>query len=56
MKALRPHIPIIVQTAYVFDADRDLFFELGCDDYIKKPLMKDLFYQKLSHWLKIEIK
>jgi CheY-like chemotaxis protein len=55
MKDLRPHIPILVQTAYVFDADRIRFFELGCDDYIKKPLFKDIFYNKLSKLLKREI-
>jgi len=56
MKALRPNVPIIVQTAYVFDADRERFFELGCDDYISKPIKKELFYEKLGHWLNIEIK
>ena len=54
MKALRPNVPIIVQTAYVFDVDRERFFNLGCDDYISKPISKDLFYEKLSHWLKVE--
>jgi len=55
MKALRPEIPILVQTAYVFDTDRARFYELGCDDYIKKPIFKDVFYEKVSHWLKREI-
>ncbi|MCD6091920.1 MAG: response regulator [Bacteroidales bacterium] len=55
MKALRPEIPILVQTAYVFDTDRAHFYELGCDDYIKKPIFKDVFYEKVSHWLKREI-
>lgn len=55
MKALRPHIPILVQTAYVFEADRIRFFDLGCDDYIKKPLFKDIFYTKMSKLLKREI-
>ncbi len=55
MKALRPHIPIVVQSAYVFDVDRDRFFEKGCDDYMSKPLNKERFYSKLSYWLKMEI-
>lgn len=55
MKALRPNVPIIVQTAYVFDVDRERFFELGCNDYISKPINKTLFYEKLSHWLKIDL-
>ena len=56
MKALRPNIPIVVQTAYVFEEDKKRFFEIGGDDYISKPLNKDLFYAILSRWLKIEIK
>ncbi|HAG17027.1 MAG TPA: hypothetical protein DCG69_11000 [Bacteroidales bacterium] len=55
MKALRPHVPIIVQTAYVFEVDRDLFFSLGCDDYITKPIMRDQLYEKIGYWLKKEI-
>lgn len=56
MKKRRPNVPVIVQTAYVFDVDRDRFFAAGCDDYISKPISKDVFYEKLSHWLNIEIK
>lgn len=56
MKKLRPNIPIIVQTAYVFEEDKKRFFDIGGDDYISKPLIKELFYEKLSLWLKIEIK
>ena len=56
MKTLRPDIPIVVQTAYVFDEDRKRFFDIGGDDYISKPLNKELFYEILSRWLKIEIK
>ena len=55
MKALRPEVPIIVQTAYVFEVDRQRFFELGGDDYISKPINKELLYEKLSRWLKIDI-
>jgi len=55
MKAMRPHVPIIVQSAYVFDVDRIRFFEKGCDDYISKPIHKKLFYEKLAQWLKIDI-
>ncbi|MBN2236241.1 MAG: response regulator [Bacteroidales bacterium] len=55
MKALRPDVPIVVQTAYVFEADKKRFFELGCDDYIAKPINKVLFYQILSRILKIEM-
>jgi hypothetical protein len=55
MKELRPNIPIVVQTAYVFEEDKQRFFEIGADDYISKPLNKELFYEILSSWLKIDI-
>lgn len=56
MKAVRPDLPIVVQSAYVFDVDRARFFELGCDDYISKPINKELLYEILSRLLKVEIK
>ena len=56
MKALRPEIPIVVQTAYVFEEDKKRFFEIGGDEYISKPINKELFYEILSRRLKMEIK
>ncbi len=56
MKEMRPKVPIVVQTAYVFEEDKKRFFEIGADDYISKPLNKELFYEILSRWLKVEIK
>lgn len=55
MKALRPHVPIVVQTAYVFDEDRARFFRIGCDDYMAKPLNKRLFYKTISKWIDISL-
>lgn len=31
-------IPIIALTAYAYDSDRDLAMEVGCNDFITKPL------------------
>lgn len=55
MKALRPQVPIIVQTAYVFEIDRVQFFDLGCDDYITKPIIREQLYEKIGYWLKKQI-
>ncbi|MCD6179341.1 MAG: response regulator [Bacteroidales bacterium] len=56
MKKLRPDIPIVVQTAYVFEEDKKRFFDIGGDDYISKPINKELLYDILSRWLNIDIK
>jgi len=55
MKARRPEIPVVVQTAYVFNTDKDYFFQLGCDDYLKKPLNRQQLYNTINRYIQIEI-
>jgi PAS domain S-box-containing protein len=38
IKRLRPDLPIIAQTAYVFDEDKIMISSIGCDQYLAKPL------------------
>lgn len=38
IKTLKPNIPIIAQTAYAMDEEKQRCFEAGCDDYISKPI------------------
>jgi CheY-like chemotaxis protein len=38
IKSLKPQIPVIAQTANAEDGDLDLIREVGCDDYISKPI------------------
>lgn len=33
-----PHIPIVAQTAYSLNDDRDRAFEAGVDDFLAKPI------------------
>jgi len=40
IKAERPDLPIIVQTAYAMIEEKELAFAAGCDDYIAKPIRK----------------
>ena len=36
-----PNLPIIAQTAYSTDSDKQLALKHGCDDFISKPIDKD---------------
>lgn len=51
IKAIRPDIPIIAQTAYAMYNDRELCLKNGCDDYISKPLDKDVLFQKINNYI-----
>ena len=39
IKSMRPDLPVIAQTAYASEADRDKVREAGCDDFISKPIL-----------------
>lgn len=51
IKSKKPKIKIIAQTAYATTGDRQQAFSSGCDDYISKPINKDLLITKLSEQL-----
>jgi CheY-like chemotaxis protein len=38
IKAKRPELPVIAQTAYATIADKKEALESGCDDYLSKPI------------------
>lgn len=48
IKKLRPDLPVIAQTAYALGDDRVLCFDAGCDDYLSKPIRKNLLYSILN--------
>jgi len=41
IKMRHPSLPVIAQTAYVMQEDRQKASEAGCDDYIIKPIKKE---------------
>jgi len=45
-------IPIIAQTAYAFNVEKENLLEIGCDDYISKPIDRNKFLQTLSKYMK----
>ncbi len=52
IKAIRPTLPIIVQTAYSSEADKAEAFASGCSDFINKPISKDLLIFKINTLLR----
>lgn len=51
IKAINPNMPIIAQTAYALYNDRELCLANGCDDYVSKPLEKDVLFHKINNYI-----
>ncbi len=45
------NVPIIVQTAIMFKDDKSKILEAGCNDFISKPIDKELLLQKIDQLL-----
>ena len=43
--------PIIGMTAHAFTEDRNACFAAGMDDYISKPIDREILIEKVGHWL-----
>ncbi|MCB2197322.1 MAG: PAS domain-containing protein [Bacteroidetes bacterium] len=51
IKEINPQLPVIAQTAYAMYNDREICLENGCDDYMAKPLNKDILFKKINHYI-----
>ncbi|MCD4681378.1 MAG: response regulator [Bacteroidales bacterium] len=51
IKKIHPNLPIIAQTAYAIAGDREKSLAAGCDDYISKPIKKEVLMGKIVKWL-----
>ncbi len=51
IKAFKPEIPIIAQTAYAMQNDFSKAMAMGCDDYISKPIDQKILFEKLNNYL-----
>jgi signal transduction histidine kinase/CheY-like chemotaxis protein len=53
IKEFRPGLPIIAQTAYSTNEDRNKALATGCDDYISKPIHIEGLISKLNKYLEV---
>jgi CheY-like chemotaxis protein len=51
IKEFNSEIPIIAQTAYAMEADREKTVEAGCDDYISKPIKREILFELLKKYI-----
>jgi len=51
-KVQNPKIPIIAQTAYAMEGEKEKSILFGCDDFITKPINADLLFLKIDTLLK----
>lgn len=52
IKAMNPDVPVIAQTAFVVDFDKEDALKAGCDDYVSKPLNFSKLYKMMELYLK----
>jgi len=51
IKKFRPDIPIIAQTAYAFASERKKILEIGCDEYLTKPIEEHKLKAMLNKYM-----
>ncbi len=50
IKVIRKDLPVIAITAYAMVGDENIAFNAGCDDYITKPIDRELLIKKLGRF------
>jgi len=53
---LNSKVPIIAVSAHALEEDKALFISAGMDDFIEKPIQKEVLYKKIKLYLPIEPK
>jgi PAS domain S-box-containing protein len=52
IRKIRKDIPIIAQTAFIFEDDKDIILEAGCDACLIKPIRRDHLLTVMSNFVK----
>ena len=52
IRKIRKTLPIIAQTAFIFEDDKDIILEAGCDACLIKPIRKDHLLTVMSGFIK----
>jgi len=53
LKKLYPNLPIIAQTAYSSKEDQAKAFTAGCNDFISKPITKEMLHTTIKKYIEI---
>ncbi len=53
IKSIRPEVPVIAQTAYFVNEERQKMQDAGCDEYISKPIRRNELLELLNKYLMI---
>jgi signal transduction histidine kinase/ActR/RegA family two-component response regulator len=51
IRKIRPGVPVIAQTSYAMDGDREKSIEAGCTDYIAKPFNIKDFIELIAQYI-----
>lgn len=52
IRKIRKSLPVIAQTAFIFEDDKDIILEAGCDACLIKPIRKDHLLTIMSSFIK----
>ncbi|MEA3359564.1 MAG: response regulator, partial [Thermodesulfobacteriota bacterium] len=50
-----PRIPIIAMTANAMEGDRERCIESGMDDYMSKPIKREIVFEMIGRWVMGEV-
>jgi CheY-like chemotaxis protein len=51
IKQIRKDLPVIAQTAYAMENDKDKILKAGCDDYVAKPIKVGVLLEMIQKYI-----